>query len=182
MSVRQLWAPWRLSYILGEEKTAPKHARAADATGCFLCDDPLVEGPAALYVLGCSGSAFAMLNRYPYNNGHVMVVPRRHVSSLTALTAEENAELFGLVRVVEGVLRDAYHPGGINVGVNLGVAAGAGVDDHVHVHLVPRWAGDTNFMPVFSGTRVIPEMLDLTYAKLAPRLRAAGAMDVCPWR
>jgi ATP adenylyltransferase len=122
--------------------------------------------------------AFVILNKYPYNNGHVMVVPNRHVPSLSALTAEEQAELMRLTRHAEMALTGTYAPHGINIGINLGRPAGAGVLDHLHVHLVPRWDGDTNFMTVVGNVRVLPEDLNESAARLRPafeRLAKEGA-------
>ena len=111
---------------------------------------------------------FVILNLYPYNNGHLMVVPTRHVPNLAAMNAEEQAELMRYTRWAEMALNEAYTPQGINVGINLGRPAGAGVADHLHVHLVPRWSGDTNFMTVVGNVRVLPESLDATKARLVP--------------
>ena len=133
--------------------------------GCVFCraatgDDPLV--------VHRGSAAFVILNLFPYNNGHVMVVPRRHIATLGEATTEELGELMLLVRDAERVLTTAYAPHGINVGLNLGRAAGAGVADHLHVHLVPRWNGDTNFMTVVADARVLPETLEQTAARLRP--------------
>lgn len=133
--------------------------------GCVFCragttDDPLVVHRGT--------DAYVILNLFPYNNGHVMVVPRRHIASLGDATADELSELITLVRDTERVLTTAYAPHGINVGLNLGRAAGAGVADHLHVHLVPRWTGDTNFMGVVGGVRVIPEDPGEACARLRP--------------
>ena len=114
--------------------------------------------------------SFVILNLYPYNNGHLMVVPNRHVPNLASMAPDELAELMQLTRRSEIVLDEAYKPQGINVGINLGRPAGAGVADHLHVHLVPRWNGDTNFMTVVGNVRVVPEALDATKAKLQPIL------------
>ena len=111
--------------------------------------------------------SYVILNLYPYNNGHLMVVPHRHVASFGALSREELHEIMELVQLTEGVLRDVYAPDGLNVGVNLGKPAGAGVVGHLHVHVVPRWSGDTNFMPVIGGTKVIPQLLEDSRALLA---------------
>ena len=135
--------------------------------GCVFCraatgDDPLVVHRGT--------AAFIILNLFPYNNGHVMVVPRRHIASLGDATADELSELMTLVRDTERVLTTAYAPHGINVGLNLGRAAGAGVADHLHVHLVPRWEGDTNFMTVVGETKVLPEDLAVSHARLKQAL------------
>jgi len=119
-------------------------------------------------------TCFVILNLYPYNNGHLMVVPYRHVASLNALTREERVELIELTRVAEAALTEGYAPHGVNVGINLGKAAGAGVADHLHAHLVPRWHGDTNFMSVVGETRVLPEELPVTAARLRPLFAKHG--------
>jgi len=119
-------------------------------------------------VLAHGRACYVILNLYPYNNGHLMVVPRRHIASLTLATADELSELMQLTRDAESALTEAYRPEGINVGINLGRAAGAGIADHLHVHLVPRWTGDTNFMSVVGQTRVLPEQMDDTARRLRP--------------
>ncbi len=121
--------------------------------------------------------AFVILNKYPYNNGHLMVVPNRHAPDLASLTAEEQAELMRLTRHAEIAVTEAYAPHGINVGINLGKPAGAGVLDHLHVHLVPRWNGDTNFMTVVGNVRVLSEDLSTTAAKLRPIFERLAASD-----
>ena len=155
-----LWSPWRLDYITG-----PK-----DKSMCVFCHHGAEARtnpahPESL-VLATGGHAYVVLNRYPYNNGHLMVVPYRHTSTLTDLSIDELHELMVLTQRSEQALRDAYPPDGINVGINLGKAAGAGIEDHLHVHLVPRWNGDTNFMTVVGETRVLPEELPATAARL----------------
>jgi ATP adenylyltransferase len=156
--MEQLWAPWRMELI---EKGDAKQA-------CIFCDLPRSRDDRQNLILGRTPHTFAILNRYPYNNGHLMVVPSRHVATLASLTADEQAELMRLTRHAEIALTEAYSPQGINVGINLGRAAGAGVLDHLHVHLVPRWNGDTNFMTVVSDVRVLPEDLATTARKLRP--------------
>jgi ATP adenylyltransferase len=154
--VDRLWAPWRLSYVT----TTP-----ADTPDCIFCD-AVVRDAALLLYRGTH--SFVVLNLYPYNNGHLMVVPNRHLSALEALTPAEQVELMQLTRLSEMALGEAYRPHGINVGINLGKAAGAGIENHLHIHLVPRWSGDTNFMTAVAGTRVLPEELDATVARLKP--------------
>ena len=122
--------------------------------------------------------SFVILNKYPYNNGHLMVVPNRHAPNLATMTAEEQAELMTLTRRAEMALTEAYAPHGINIGINLGKPAGAGVLDHLHVHLVPRWNGDTNFMTVVGNVRVLPEDLGETAKKLRPIFERLGAENV----
>lgn len=139
--------------------------RRAEASACVFCDAQAEDEGRALIVAE-ERTCFAILNLYPYNSGHVMVVPRRHVSTLATLEREELADLANLTRLTEMALTKAYAPEGINVGINLGRPAGAGIIDHLHIHLVPRWAGDTNFMSVVSQVRVLPEELPQTAARL----------------
>ncbi len=136
--------------------------------GCIFCDACGDEAGGEDLVVARGVTCFVILNLYPYNNGHLMVVPRRHIPSLAAATREELAELMGFTRAAEIALTEAYRPEGINVGINLGRPAGAGIVDHVHVHLVPRWTGDTNFMSVVGNVRVLPEELPQTAARLKP--------------
>jgi ATP adenylyltransferase len=136
-------------------------------TGCIFCDVSRPPAPDSLIVYERERS-YVILNRYPYNNGHLMVVPNRHVPSLGALAPDELHEMADLAQLSERVLLEAYQPHGVNVGVNLGKSAGAGVLEHVHMHLVPRWNGDTNFMTVVGETRVLPEELPQSVARLRP--------------
>jgi ATP adenylyltransferase len=156
----QLWSPWRLDYVTAEKPSA----------GCVFCvaADGAGGGARGELVVFQGVTAYVVLNRYPYNNGHLMVVPRRHVATLMELSAHELQEIAALTQRAEAALRQAYRLEGINVGINLGKAAGAGIHEHLHVHLVPRWSGDTNFMTVVGGTRVLPEDLASTQARLAP--------------
>jgi ATP adenylyltransferase len=140
------------------------------SAGCIFCD-ALARGAAEPLFIHRGARAFVILNKYPYNNGHLMVVANRHVGRLAALEAAELAEIMALTQAAERALDAAYHPHGFNVGLNIGKPAGAGVLDHLHLHVVPRWDGDTNFMSVFGETRVLPEELPAT----AARLRAAFA-------
>jgi ATP adenylyltransferase len=164
--MERLWSPWRLAYVTGT-------GGADSQTGCILCDaagagDPSQPDRGTDLVLVRGRASFVILNRYPYNNGHLMVVPNRHVGSLRALTRDEQDELMRFTRHAEIALVEAYAPEGINVGINLGRPAGAGIVDHLHVHLVPRWAGDTNFMSVVGNVRVLPEELGETVKRLRP--------------
>ena len=152
----RLWSPWRLPYILKGE----------DAAGCVFCDAP--ENDQAALIVFRGATCYVILNLYPYNNGHVMVVPFRHVATLAALSTEELQEIALLTQRSEAALNEAYQPHGINVGINLGKPAGAGVLDHIHVHMVPRWNGDTNFMTVVGETRVLPEEIAATAGRLRP--------------
>lgn len=155
--MKRLWTPWRMAYL-----KAPK---GAETGGCIFCDK--INAPAEKdrdnLVLYRGERAFVMLNLYPYANGHLLVAPYRHTGDLTDLDKETLAEMMQLVNKCIRVLRRVLNPQGLNVGANLGRAAGAGVEDHVHLHVVPRWVGDTNFMPVLSDTRMIPELLPQTY-------------------
>jgi ATP adenylyltransferase len=153
----RLWSPWRLAYVT---------AAQTPSTACIFCD-AAAHADAEL-VVSRGKYCFVILNLYPYNNGHLMVAPNRHIKTLTSLTPEEQAELMAMARWSEMALTEAYHPQGINVGLNLGKAAGAGIEDHLHMHLVPRWAGDTNFMTAVADTRVLPEALGQTAARLRP--------------
>ena len=161
---KPLWAPWRIEYI-----------RAPKPSGCIFCEFP--AAPEAddrkNLVVHRAANAFTCLNRYPYNSGHVMVIPHAHVSDLSALPPGAFAELQQeLLRAVQ-VVKATYRPDGMNVGMNLGRCAGAGIDDHLHWHVVPRWAGDNNFMPVLADQRVVVEALDEAWARL--RAGFAGA-------
>jgi ATP adenylyltransferase len=154
--VERLWAPWRLEYI----------SSADDQSGCVFC--AAVEGDDAEKLVVHRGArAIVLLNKFPYTSGHVMVAPQRHVGDFGELDDEEALEVHRLASAAIGALAQAYGPQGYNVGWNLGRVAGAGVVDHVHLHVVPRWAGDTNFMPVLADVRVIPEFLEETRRKLA---------------
>jgi ATP adenylyltransferase len=168
-----LWSPWRMKYLRGEEEMSePARESGASATGllkhsgdttCIFCDLPS-ENRDADNLIVCRGErVFVILNRYPYNNGHLMVVPFAHAPSLEQLDPPTLAELMRLVNQGLGALRAAYQPQAFNLGANIGAAAGAGIAGHVHLHIVPRWAGDTNYMSTVAGTRVIPEDLRETY-------------------
>lgn len=146
---------------------------SSPSTDCIFCCVSFPGEPAADphrddLVLVRGRDCYVILNLYPYNNGHLMVVPRRHIASLASATADELAELMAFTRDAEVALSEAYNPQGINVGINLGRPAGAGIVDHVHVHLVPRWTGDTNFMSVVGNTRVLPEDIHETARRLRP--------------
>jgi len=135
-------------------------------SGCVFCD--ALHGQQADLIVYRGATCYVILNLYPYNNGHLMVVPNRHIASLAAATTEELCELIELTRRAELALGEAYNPHGLNMGINLGKPAGAGVLDHVHMHIVPRWNGDTNFMTIVGGTRVLPEELPQTAERLRP--------------
>jgi len=142
---------------------------------CIFCAFPARDTHREDLVLTVTPHAFVVLNRYPFTAGHLLVVPRRHVADLAELTGEEADALFGLVRLTVARLREAMSPHGFNVGFNLGKAAGAGIAEHLHAHVVPRWDGDTNFMPVLADVRVMPEHLDATWQRLSPHFAKAGS-------
>lgn len=150
-----LYSPWRLNYILGKKEKR-----------CIFCLEASEKNDRKHLILHRSKHSFVILNMFPYNNGHLMVVPNKHVSSLTHLYDEELTDLFGLVKTCEQVLDQVYSPDGMNIGMNLGSAGGAGIEAHIHVHIVPRWNGDANFMTAINGTRVIPESFETAYDKL----------------
>lgn len=153
--MEQIWAPWRMQYIQMEK---PK--------GCFLCKKYRQDNDAANYILYRGEKNFVIMNSYPYNPGHLMVAPYRHVATLEGLTKEELHEHSDLVIRSLKVLRQAFNPAGFNIGVNIGKVAGVGLKGHIHTHIVPRWQGDTNFMPVTADTKVVSEALAETYHKL----------------
>jgi ATP adenylyltransferase len=154
---KPLWAPWRLEYVGG----------ADEQEGCLFCKAVESEDDEAALVVHRGRHAIVLVNKFPYASGHLMVAPRRHIGEFAELTDEEALELHRLSGHGMGALAQLYQPQGYNVGWNLGRIAGAGVVDHVHVHIVPRWAGDTNFMPVLADVKVIPEHLGETRRRLA---------------
>lgn len=156
--MERLWTPWRMHYLRGEDEKPD---------GCIFCHKVAISD-ADGQVLYRGRFCYITLNRYPYSNGHLMVIPYVHVPSLEDLDAPTLSEMMQAVNLALAALREAYNPHGFNVGANLGKAAGAGIAEHVHMHVVPRWAADTNFMTVAGETRVIPELLDDTYARLKP--------------
>lgn len=153
-----LWAPWRMQYInSGNEKGE-----------CIFCPSDDRSQDEKRLILYIGNRSIVLLNRFPYINGHLLVAPLRHVPTLDALLVEEKLDLIAMVEKSIGVLKEVMNPGGFNVGLNLGEIAGAGVEDHIHFHVVPRWSGDTNYMTVFGEVRVIPEHIQATYQKLLP--------------
>ncbi len=152
-----LYAPWRFKYV----------TKAVEEKKCIFCEALKKSDDEALILLR-SRKAFVIMNLYPYNTGHVMVAPIRHVASIEDLTDEEILEIGRLVKLSMKAIREALHPHGFNIGVNIGRVAGAGIEDHVHIHIVPRWNGDTNFMPVVAGVKVIPQDVRETYRLLKP--------------
>lgn len=156
--MKQMWAPWRMCYILDEDKQRDR--------GCVFCVADRTDD-AELLVLHRGCHCYVIMNKFPYSNGHLMVAPYRHTADIAELGAEEVLEMHQLTVLARDVLLRCFAPQGFNVGMNWGQIAGAGVADHLHQHLVPRWSGDTNFMPVFADVRVIPQHLDETYRLLA---------------
>jgi ATP adenylyltransferase len=154
-----LWAPWRMEYI-----------QRATESGCILCQKPREDNDEANLILYRGQHNFIILNAFPYNPGHLMVAPYRHIANLQDLSNEEALELFDIIKKGLGLLKEVMKPTGLNIGLNVGTVAGAGIADHVHTHIVPRWQGDTNFMPVLSDTKVMSEALSATYQKLRAKL------------
>ncbi len=152
----QLWAPWRMRYIKGDKPE-----------GCIFCDKAGDGDDRTNHVVWRGKTAFVLLNTYPYNNGHLMVAPYAHIGDLDELPLETLTEIMALCQDAIKALKKDFNPDGINLGLNLGAAAGAGVKDHLHVHVVPRWTGDTNFMPVLADVRVIPQSLDHAHLLLS---------------
>ena len=152
-SDRPLWAPWRIEFIRGEKEDT-----------CFLCDNAQAnpDSPEEPLIIYRGKTCFVIVNRYPYNSGHMMAAPYRHIGDIEKLTVEERHELMDLCVDCKKVLKAAMYPDAFNVGFNLGHAAGAGVAEHLHMHIVPRWNGDTNFMPVLADTRCVPEAIEKT--------------------
>ncbi len=163
MSLRRLWAVWRMPYI--------KLLASEGSKECIFCTLPAAKNDKENLILYRSELCFIILNKYPYNPGHLMVAPYRHVASLDELSDEEAIDLWILVKLAMLTLRRAMSPEGFNVGANIGKAAGAGFEGHVHVHIVPRWNGDTNFMPVISNTKVVSDALRNTYEELRESLQ-----------
>lgn len=158
-----LWAPWRMGYVSAEQ---PK--------GCIFCTKPAAGDDEANQILHRGDLVFIMLNAFPYNSGHLMIAPFRHIGDPLELEPQESSELLYSIRIAIEVLRDSLAPEGINIGMNVGRAAGAGYADHIHIHVVPRWSGDTNFMAITADTRVVPEALADSYRKLKQALDKRG--------
>lgn len=159
--MKKLWAPWRMEYIQS----------GAEKGRCIFCVENLAEEDEKRYVVHRGSKSFVIMNIYPYNNGHVMIAPHRHAACLTDLKDEELEDLFRTVRLSVDILKKIFSPDGFNTGINTGAAAGAGYEEHLHVHVVPRWNGDSNFMPVLADTKVLPEHLDSTYRTLKEAFR-----------
>jgi ATP adenylyltransferase len=155
-----VWTPWRYRYI----------ATAGNIAGCVFCDLPAANRDEETFIVLRGVKNYVILNRYPYTSGHVMIVPYAHTADFARLDAETTSEIMSLAQRVQAALDGVYHPDGFNLGMNLGRSAGAGISDHLHLHLLPRWQGDTNFMTTVAETRLEPEELSTTYAKLRAAL------------
>lgn len=163
-----LWSPWRYRYVTGQEPSKPgqRTGHGGDPTGCIFCNKLADTNDEANLILHRGARAFVLLNLYPYCSGHVMIAPNAHLGSLGAADDATWQEIAQLAKRVETAIQQAYHPDGVNLGMNLGASAGAGIADHIHMHLLPRWHADTNFMTTIAETRVLPESLAETYRKL----------------
>lgn len=159
--MENLWSPWRMKYV----------ADAENPDGCVFCLAPQRADGAGNLIVHRGGAVYAILNRYPYTSGHLMIVPFSHVASVELLTPGVRSEMMEMVNQAITVLRRVYRPEGFNVGINMGVAGDAGIAEHAHVHVVPRWAGDTNFMSTTGETRVIPEDLEVTFQRVSESWR-----------
>ena len=153
-----MWAPWRMEYI----------KKAGQKRGCIFCSQPKIRNRKRTLILAQWPLCYVIMNKYPYISGHLMVVPNRHVAQLENLSEKEGTDIFLLIQKTIKILKKALKPQGINVGLNLGKSAGAGITKHLHYHIVPRWQGDTNFMPVIGQSRVISDSLANTYTLLVP--------------
>lgn len=158
-----LWAPWRMAYIGGTR-----------SQGCLFCEAPKAGADRPTLILYRGPLTYVVMNLYPYNNGHLMIVPYRHCAELPQLSSEESLEIMQAAQRSIRALQAAFRAEGFNIGFNLGKAAGAGIADHVHLHVVPRWVGDTNFMPVLADTKVMPDYLEATFDKLVPLFQEQG--------
>ncbi len=161
--MQSLWAPWRIEYILGKRESS-----------CIFCPDCGGLSDEERLILYRGKLVMVMMNKFPYNNGHLLVAPWRHISGLGELSAEEMLDIMNWLRKSTDILQKLLHPDGYNIGLNLGREAGAGFEEHLHFHIVPRWRGDTNFMAVLADIRNIPEHIKQTYAKLAPLFKQEG--------
>lgn len=155
-----LWTPWRYAYV----------SQAHEAKGCVFCDKIAAQDDRKEFIVHRAEHCYIVLNTYPYTSGHVMIVPYAHLDELQKLPPAAAAEMMALAQKMEGVLRHVYHPEGLNVGMNIGKAAGAGVAGHVHLHMLPRWTADSNFMASVSETRVLPETLETTWERIRGKL------------
>lgn len=163
MPIKQLWAPWRMEFL----KSGPKGG------GCIFCDLPKAKNDKKSLILFQAKEVFVILNKYPYNNGHLMIVPYQHTADLGDLSPKETAEMWSYAQEAVEALKKEYRPEGFNIGMNIGRAGGAGIKEHLHLHVVPRWSGDFNFMPVLADAKSIPQHLDASYETLKKHFRRA---------
>jgi ATP adenylyltransferase len=154
--VDYLWTPWRYAYIKDADR----------ATGCIFCEKPKEKDDARNLIVHRARHCFIILNAFPYTSGHAMIVPYQHTDQLASLEKSASEEMMALMQKMEAIFRDLYHPEGINLGMNIGKAAGAGIAGHVHMHILPRWTADSNFMTVVAETRILPESLEQTYQRM----------------
>ena len=159
--MERIWAPWRMEYILDDKPV-----------GCIFCISEQPADDRQGLIIRRSSHSFVILNRYPYTNGHLLIAPYRHTAEMDDLTDAETLDMFANLRLCRSVLRRVAGPDGFNIGINLGKPAGAGLEDHIHIHIVPRWNGDTNFISVMADIRVMPENLLATYDNLLPEFQA----------
>ena len=154
--MKQLWAPWRLAFI----------EKASHLSGCIFCEKPALHRDGRSFILRRGRHAYVLMNIYPYNNGHLLIAPYRHIATLEELPEPVLLDMLRLVQRSITAIREVYAPEGFNLGVNQGRAAGAGIEHHIHLHVVPRWGADTNFMPILGETRVLPQHLKASYTRL----------------
>ncbi|MFC1489959.1 HIT domain-containing protein [Candidatus Latescibacterota bacterium] len=159
----KLWAPWRMKYI--------EEIDTSDSDGCIFCEKPQETEDEDNLIVHRGKKCFVMLNKFPYNNGHLLIIPYSHTSELSGLDSETMLEIMKTVDLVVEAIKSIMRPDGFNVGMNLGRSAGAGIAEHLHMHVVPRWNGDTNFMPVIGGTKVISESLEDSYKKIRKAIK-----------
>jgi ATP adenylyltransferase len=166
--MERLWTPWRMRYVSGETHDG----------SCIFCTKPAMGDDVSQLILYRSTHSFVIMNLYPYNSGHVMIVPYQHAADLAELPADSHRDLWDLVPWTTAALKQVLRCDGFNIGLNLGSVAGAGVSDHLHIHIVPRWEGDANFMPILASTTVLPELMPVTYAKIRAELELSGRSDI----
>ena len=179
MKHEQLWAPWRLTYVSGDQvkpetTLAPAVVLPGGDPDCFICRAAVGDGDRQRLVVQHGRHSLTVVNRYPYNNGHLLIAPKRHRARLDQLETAEQLELLETITQMIGLLERTIRPEGFNVGLNLGQIAGAGLPGHIHWHIVPRWHGDTNFMPIVAGVRVIPQSLEALWELLTEALRGSS--------
>ena len=170
--MKQLWAPWRLAFI----------ERVSHGSGCIFCEKPALGQDGRSFILRRGRHAYVLMNIYPYNNGHLLIAPYRHIAAIEQLPEPVLLDMLRLVQQSLKAIRKAYAPEGFNIGVNQGRAAGAGIEHHIHLHIVPRWGADTNFMPLLGETRVLPQHLEASYTRLKAAFGKTRAAATRPRR